>query len=193
MERDVLRSFAQACGTDAEGGFYPLSANGTNEEVLRGERDYLPAGSRNMILPVDFSQISLEHEVAHDLFISGGITVGDRLDFIKNILASYRGSHDPQSPHLHKDQAFFARVAEDTKGRFDLSVLSTKYFGPSHWRERDFKVFAGECFAYACETVLHPERPMASLLPRQVFSTLRYLRIFQLERIRKFQQLTGMF
>ncbi len=191
LSRSDFQAFARACGTDAEGGIYPLSANGQNEAVLRDELEYLPPGSRNLILPEEHADVSLVHELAHDVFIGGGIERRDRNEFFKNVLDWYRNAHDPLRIHLHKNQAYYARIAEMTKGTFDLSALSLKYFGPRHWLERDFRVFAAECFAYGCEAVRFPAGEFASLLPDQILSAVRNLRIFQLGVVREFQQATG--
>lgn len=190
MERSVFRSFARACGSDAEGGIYPLSANGDNEALQMGGLPYLPGPSRNIVLPLDFFHISLEHEIAHDIFVGGGITAADRQAFFRETLAWYRNAHDPGLPHLQQNRPFYERVAKETRGPFDLAALSVQYSGRRHWLESGFRVFAAECFAYACEAILNPESEMADLLPVQVFSAIRALRIFQLETIRRFQQAT---
>ncbi|MDD5382549.1 MAG: hypothetical protein PHH60_02725 [Candidatus Margulisbacteria bacterium] len=191
LDRENFRRFAAACGTTAEGGIYPLASNGDNEAAICGEIPYLPDRSRNIILPEDHSPISLAHEIAHDIFIGGGITEQERLDFAKNLLHWYRLSLDPNMPHQHKNHPFYQQVSQVCMQQYHLTELSPKYYGPRHWQERDFRVFASECFAYACETILFRDEAMLKDVPQPVLSHLRYLRCIDLQAIRQFQQATG--
>jgi hypothetical protein len=193
MSREHFQAFTRACGTDAEGGLYPLSANGDNQAVLTGELAYLPVASRNIILPFDFSQVSLAHELAHDICIGRGITADNRSAFFRGVLHWYRNSHDSNFPHLQPDRSFYAKVASLTGCGFNLAAISKQYCGPDHSLEPAFRIFAGECFAYACEAVLNPSKEMASLLPKQVFNALRSLRIFQPLVIQEFLRVVHRF
>lgn len=184
MDKENYARFAEACGIEMPGGIYPLAKNGYQEAVLKEELPYLPGHSRVIVLPEDHTPTTLIHEILHDIFIGGGLTPKERTEFSRELLHWYRLSIDPKMPHQHKNRPFYEAVAEFCKDRYDLKDLSPLYCGKRHWQERDFKVFASECFAYAGEAMLLPEEASFQEIPKPIVSFLRFLRIFNREAVK---------
>jgi hypothetical protein len=185
MSREDFLRFGEACGTDAEGGIYPLAMNGDAEAVLKEEIPFLPDRSRNIVLPDDHLPLTLVHEIMHDIFIGGGLTAQERQDFTKELLYWRRLSLDPKMPHQHKNQAFYQTVAEVCMKRYDLKTVTPKYYQSRHYLERDFKVFAGECFAYAGEFLLFPNNASFRNVPDSIIRHLKFIRVINPQAIRQ--------
>jgi hypothetical protein len=102
--------FCRACGLEQNaGGFYPLARNGEQEAVILGQRASLPVPSRVIILPENFEEKALRHEISHDVFLGGGLPEGKRNAFIKNLFIwAHRAAQDPA---LKEEARFYQEIA----------------------------------------------------------------------------------
>jgi len=186
------KSYARFCQVMNYGkpaaGFYPLGKNGDHEALLRGEIPYLPDRSRVIVLPEDFQAVDLAHELLHDIYSGGGLSVEDRVKFTNEILRWYRLSIDPEMPHQHKNRPFYEDVAEMCMGRYSLQHISPWYGLGRHEQERGFQIFAAECLAHTGEAVLFPDKACVNKVPQYIIDYLRHKRLFDRS---VFQQLRG--
>lgn len=177
MGASEYKRFESACGFEDSAGIYPLAINGDQAAVHRGEIPVLPNRSRNIILPDNYKPITLAHELLHDIFIGGGIEVSDRVEFSKNVLYWYRLSVDPNMPHQHNNREFFEKVAQVCAEKYNIDGIDPRYNFKAHDREEAFQIFAGECFAYAGEFLLHPNESMLDFVPESIVRFFRFIRL----------------
>jgi len=159
-------------------GFYPMSENGDLNAFLQGRIAYLPERSRVIALPKGFNPSTVFHEILHDIFAGGGLSVSERQEFVRNVLNRLRDSGNPDMPDSHKNAPFFAKVAEICSEKYDIGAISPLYNVGRPWEDPDFMIFAGECFAYAGEFMLHPQAVPFDAIPKEMESELRFMRIF---------------
>ncbi len=179
MEPAEYKKFSEACGLEQAAAIYPLGMSGDFEAVQQGETEYLHQRSRNIVVPADHETVTLAHELLHDIFIGGGIEARDRKEFIKNVLFWYRLAMDPKLPRHHVNRPFFEQVAAICAEKYDIKEIDTRYNFKAHDREANFKVFAGECFAYAGEFLLYPKGSRFDRVPQDIVDFMRqWLRLF---------------
>jgi hypothetical protein len=162
-------------------GFYPLSRNGEQSEVILGEAEKLSNPARTILLPFDFKFSALSHELAHDLFLGGALSVKEREGFYK--LAILETRRVLISAPDSKEAYFLRLVANSGRKKFKLTDIMTIYTltNPSY----DQRLFAGELFAYALEIKISRNRSMG-VVPREIddyliqkgFARRRFLSIF---------------
>jgi hypothetical protein len=191
MKQEVFSRFSAACGASSAVGLYPLCPKEKDgkendlEAVLNGKLPVLPDRSRTIALPEDHSRLALVHEVLHDIFIGGGLPPEQRLEFTRQLSFWYKITLAKNNlPHQYKNRAFFEQVAEDCKQQYDLAEVPAEYYRGRPWRERDFKIFAGECFAYAGESMLLPEKAKFRQVPEPLVSFLKFVRVIDPRAIR---------
>lgn len=178
MEPPEYRRFCEASGLVKAAGIYPLSMNGDMEAVQRGDIPYLPARSRNLVLPTDHETITLAHEMLHDIFVGGGLSPAERQKFTSEVLHGYRLSVDPNMPHQHKNQAFFQKVARACAERYSLETVEPRYNLGRPERDPGFRLFVGECFAYVGEFMMHPRESQIDSIPDILLRHFKFIRIF---------------
>jgi hypothetical protein len=140
-------------------GFYPLSKKGEEKKVMLGELDYLSNPSRTVVLPSDCKKADLMHELAHDIFLGGGISKEDREAFFKLAICEARRvlNTAPGSQEAY----FIRRVSNSGRKRFNLKeLISIKELSSLTYEQR---VFAGELFAYAIEMKITKDRSLGKI------------------------------
>jgi len=185
MSQEDYQQLSSSLGLEDSAAFYPLAENGDLQNVLEGKNPFLLDKSRAIAVPEDFngkSNIVITHEILHDIFIGGGISIKEREDFVRSLISWVRHSKHPSLPHLQKNQEFYEEVGRICAQEHDISDISYFTSNRTLLFDRDFITFASECFAYAGEHLLLPAEARFSEVPRQMLSHLRNLRLREVNR-----------
>jgi hypothetical protein len=167
--------FARLCGIkefSVSGkieGMYPLSKPGEMESVYRGSRNRLPAHSRIIVVPEGHDRRALTHEAMHDVFL-GCFTKDDRDTFFKCVGAWFLRIKKEGSV---KEKDFFEEVNIRAAEEYNLKAIRPWNFANSFIENNfsdEFKLFAGECFAYAGELLVigKDKKEYLGELPREM-------------------------
>lgn len=177
FDKQNYQEFSRLCGVEGVGGFYPLSINGDQDAVFSGQADHLSAISRTIVLPEGYDNVTLTHELLHDVYFGGGLHVSDRRRFIGEVLHWYRLSKDPNYPHHQKNNQFYTDVARLCMEKYKLEDIPISYNLGRYTEEKEFQIFASECFAYAGEALLLPQDAKFKNIPQEIRDHLRFLRL----------------
>jgi len=179
MENSEYEALSEAHLNTSTGGifsFHPNNANPEAKEVLTGQRDYLSNERRVILVPQSCREIILTHELAHDIYLGGGISKEARDEFAREILSFYRSTIDPKKEPNLPLQAFFATVLSQCFNQKALDHIKPNYPDKSPLNEAAFQVFASECFAYGVEKILFPERSVIKEIPTEIRRSTGYLK-----------------
>jgi|GEM_PF-4135965 len=136
-------------------GFYPVAEQAEMRDVVLGERDHLSAQSRRIVLPRAFDENAFTHEVLHDIFL-GCFDAARRMSFYKCIAAWFVRVRDQGL--RPEEEAFYHEVNRRAAEPYPLEQVRGKNAGASirdGLFSSQFMHFAGECFAYGGELLIH--------------------------------------
>ena len=174
------RTFADYCKKSGLGGagkieaLYSVPGGSVVKETTEGARNKLPASARRIVAPLEYKERYLAHEVLHDIFLGcldkktreefyGFIaTILDRVmlgGFSKDERLFFNGVNK----RMHREIPLNEMTEDD--------LMSIALNGRS---STGFKVFAGECFAYAGEILLFgPDRASLGKVPDEIAEIMR--------------------
>jgi len=152
-------------------GLYPLAKNGDTSAVFEGRFDSLPAPSRVICLPKDYSPRALIHEILHDVFIGGGISREQREYFCQNLFSWIKAALN--NPERKEVIDFYQKAANACAQPFDLSLSQVEgtlaRIGQGGRLNDAEMAFAGEGFVYAAEYYFcHSNQAEVGVLPAEI-------------------------
>jgi hypothetical protein len=142
------------------GGLYPLAPAGEETMVNDGRLARLPDSSRVLVLHEKFSFLGTLHEVLHDVFLGGALSLEERNGFTRLVLAATRRvlNTAPDS----EEARFIRTVASEWKVPLDLTGIRNHDFIPRK-PSRAERIFANEMFAYAAEKKITGDNKMGQV------------------------------
>ena len=155
------------------GGFYPLAPAGEEVMVNDGRLARLPDLSRVLVLPEKFSFLGTLHEVLHDVFLGGALSLEERNGFTRLVLAATRRvlNTAPDS----EEARFIKNVAAEWKVPLDLTGIRNHELIPRR-PSREERIFANEMFAYAGEKKITGDNKMGQI-PEEIDTYLDRIEI----------------
>jgi len=180
MDEVDFRHCASKHNSDGAEALYPLILAGRKNElplVLNKEEAFLTNKTRIIALSKESPLVTLVHEAMHDVYFGGCLRLGRRNDFINEMLKLYRDTINPRRTHDKQLHNFFQEAARRCRDPKVLERIGPNYFENQPLFDPEFQALAAECFAYAYEQVIDPERALIKNVPPIILQKMETLEI----------------